>query len=154
MIAHGADTSIHSPKDGNLLALACKYLHLETAKLILATDILASEPESIDRAIEACMTMTGRVTDTFVNLRSKTRELLKLWTGKAAMPRRERLVIKVLQDAGQLDQGGLRVSKGKIVRRAPAPQLACANKFYDKNVKKKRERLLDDIGVIPEGVWS
>ncbi|KAF9901479.1 hypothetical protein BX616_002253 [Lobosporangium transversale] len=154
MVAKGADTSIPSPKDGNVLALAAKYLHLEAARFILSNDILASEPESIDRAIEACMTMTGRATDTFVNLRSKTRELLKMWTGTAGLPRREKLVVKVLQNAGQLDQSGMRVKEGRVVSLAPSPQLACANRFYDKNVKKKRERLLSSLGVVPLGVFS
>ncbi|KAF9938494.1 hypothetical protein BGZ65_012722 [Modicella reniformis] len=154
MVVKGADTSIHSHKDGNVLALASKYLHFEAARYILSHDILASEPESIDRAIEACMTMTGRATDTFVNLRSKTRELLKHWTGKAAMPRREKIVLRVLQEAGQLDQSGIRVTKGvKVVHLAPNSQLACANEFYDKYVKKKRERLYDSVGVVPMGIF-
>ncbi|KAI8602540.1 kinase-like domain-containing protein [Dissophora ornata] len=153
MVAKGADTSIHTPKDGNVLTLAAKYLHFEAAKFILSTDILASEADSIDRAIEACMTMTGRATDTFVNLRGKTRELLKLWTGKAGAPRREKIVLKVMQDAGQLDTSGIRVAKGRVVNVAPQPQLDCANKYYDMYVKKKRERLLDSLGVLPLGVF-
>ncbi|KAF9114160.1 hypothetical protein BGX27_011516 [Mortierella sp. AM989] len=149
MVVRGADTSIASPKDGNVLTLAAKYLHLEAARFILASDILASEPVSIDRAIEACMTMTGRATDSFVNLRSKMRELLKLWTGKVGMPKREKLVLKVMKDAGQVDQSGIRITKGKPVRVAPAPQLAYANKFYDKHVKAKREGLMSRLGVMP-----
>lgn len=154
MVAKGADTSIHSPKDGNVLALACRYLHLEAAKYILAHDILSSEPESIDRAIEACMTMTGRATDTFVNLRGKTRELLKVWTGKAGAPRREKLTIKILQDAGQIDKSAMRVTRGKVVKLVPEPQLACANEFYDKYIKKKKEKILVDYGVLPMGMMA
>ncbi|KAF9351461.1 hypothetical protein BGX34_000539 [Mortierella sp. NVP85] len=154
MVAKGADTSIHSPKDGNVLALASKYLHFEAAKFILSHDIMASEPESIDRAIEACMTMTGRATDSFVNLRGKVRELLKLWTGKAGAPRREKLVLKLLQDAGQLDKSGIRVATGKVIKLVPPAQLACANEFYDRYIKKKRERMYDTLGVIPTGVFG
>ncbi|KAG0329526.1 hypothetical protein BGZ99_001528 [Dissophora globulifera] len=153
MVAKGADTSIHTPKDGNVLTLAAKYLHFEAARYILNTDVLASEPDSIDRAIEACMTMTGRATDTFVNLRGKTRELLKLWTGKAGAPRREKLVLRVMQEAGQLDQTGIRITKGKPRVVAPQPQMDCANVFYDKYVKKKRERLLSTVGALPGGVY-
>ncbi|KAG0091976.1 hypothetical protein BGZ92_011150 [Podila epicladia] len=139
MIAKGADTSI-SARDGNVLALAAKYLHFEAAKHILTTDITASEPASIDKAIEACMTMTGRATDKFVNLRAKTRELLKLWTGKAAAARREKVCVKVLQDAGQLDVTGVRF-KGKPVKLVPKTQLDCANVYYDANVRKVRDNL-------------
>ncbi|KAG0357322.1 hypothetical protein BGZ54_000370, partial [Gamsiella multidivaricata] len=53
MVAKGADTSIQAPRDGNVLSLAAKYLHFEAARTILNTDVLASEPESIDRAIES-----------------------------------------------------------------------------------------------------
>ncbi|KAF9278190.1 hypothetical protein BGZ68_008743 [Mortierella alpina] len=145
MVEMGADTSIQSPKDGNVLALAAKYLHFEAARSILNSDMLASEPESIDRAIEACMTMTGRATDKFVNLRTKTRELLKLWTGKVGAPRREKVSIKVLQDAGQLDSTGIR-AKCRVVRMVPKAQLDCANQYYDANIKKKREMILNNMG--------
>ncbi|KAF9946088.1 hypothetical protein BGZ72_000700 [Mortierella alpina] len=145
MVEKGADTSIQSPKDGNVLALAAKYLHFEATRAILNADMLASEPESIDRAIEACMTMTGRATDKFVNLRTKTRELLKLWTGKVGAPRREKVSIKVLQDAGQLDSTGIR-GKCRVVRMVPKAQLDCANQYYDANIKKKREMILNNMG--------
>ncbi|CAO3573316.1 unnamed protein product [Mortierella alpina] len=145
MVEKGADTSIQSPRDGNVLALAAKYLHFEAARAILNADMLASEPESIDRAIEACMTMTGRATDKFVNLRTKTRELLKLWTGKVGAPRREKVSIKVLQDAGQLDSTGIR-AKSRVVKMAPKAQLDCANQYYDANIKKKREMILNNMG--------
>ncbi|KAF9580101.1 hypothetical protein BGW38_003383, partial [Lunasporangiospora selenospora] len=148
MIAKGVDTSITSPRDGNVLALAAKYLHFEATRTILATDISASEPESIDQAIEACMTMTGRVTDTFVNLRTKTRELLKLWTGKEGAPRREKVVLKVLQDAGQLDSTGIR-AKTKVVHLVPPKQLEVANRFYDEHMKKKRERMFESLHFMP-----
>ncbi|KAF9995091.1 hypothetical protein BGZ79_000112, partial [Entomortierella chlamydospora] len=153
MVVKGADSSLKSPKDGNVLTLAAKYLHLEAARFILASDITASEPDSIDRAIEACMTMTGRATDTFVSIRGKMRELLKQWTGKVGMPKREKLVIKVLQDAGLIDKSGIRITKGRAIRLAPPPQIACANKFYDKHVKAKRDRLMSRVGVLPMGVW-
>ncbi|KAG0205974.1 hypothetical protein BGX28_002524 [Mortierella sp. GBA30] len=145
MVEKGADTSIPTPKDGNLLALAAKYLHFEAARAILNADMLASEPESIDRAIEACMTMTGRATDKFVNLRTKTRELLKLWTGKAGAPRREKVALRVLQDAGQLDATGVR-TKCKVIHLVPQAQLDCANQYYEANIKKKREMLLHNMG--------
>ncbi|KAF9180735.1 hypothetical protein BGZ51_005923 [Haplosporangium sp. Z 767] len=145
MVAKGADTSIQAPRDGNVLALAAKYLHFEALRAILNSDILASEPESIDRAIEACMTMTGRATDKFVNLRTKTRELLKLWTGKVGAPRREKVALKVLTDAGQLDMSGIR-AKTKIVKLAPQAQIDCANLYYDANIKRKREMVLNNIG--------
>lgn len=145
MVAKGADTSIQVPRDGNVLALAAKYLHFEATRAILNADVLASDPESINHAIESCMMMTGRATDKFVNLRTKTRELLKLWTGTAGAPKREKVVIKVLTDAGQLDHQGLR-SKTKVVHMAPAAQLEFANAYYDKNIKKKREMLLSSLG--------
>ncbi|KAF8964720.1 hypothetical protein BGZ46_000740 [Entomortierella lignicola] len=153
MVVKGADTSIVSPKDGNVLTLAAKYLHLEAAKFTLTSDILASEPDSIDRAIEACMTMTGRPTDSFVNLRSKMRELLKQWTGKVGMPKREKLAIKLLQDAGLIDRSGIRITNGRAVRLAPPSQMAFANKFYDKHIKAKRNRLMSKVGVLPMGTW-
>lgn len=140
MVDKGADTSIQAQRDGNVLALATKYLHFEVAKQILNTDISASEPASIDKAIEACMTMTGRATDKFVNLRAKTRELLKMWTGKAAAARREKVCVKVLQDAGQLDVTGVRF-KGKPVKLAPKSQLDCANVYYEAHVRKVRDNL-------------
>jgi len=144
MVAKGADTSLQAPRDGNVLSVAAKYLHFEAARSILNADIMASEPESIDRAIESCMTMTGRATDKFVNLRTKTRELLKLWTGKAGAPRREKVAMKVMTEAGQLDSQGLR-SKAKVVFMAPQAQLDCANKFYDAHIKKKREVVLNTM---------
>ncbi|KAG0335705.1 hypothetical protein BG000_007295 [Podila horticola] len=147
MVAKGADTSI-SARDGNVLALAAKYLHFETAKQILNMDITASEPASIDKAIEACMTMTGRATDKFVNLRAKTRELLKMWTGKAAAARREKVCVKVLQDAGQLDVTGVRF-KGKPVKLVPKTQLNCANIYYEANVRKLRDNLFSVYLVQP-----
>ncbi|KAF9438975.1 hypothetical protein BGZ76_002268 [Entomortierella beljakovae] len=151
MVVNGADTSIKSPRDGNILTLAAKYLHLEAAKFILSSDITSSEPESIDKAIEACMTMTGRATDSFVSLRSKMRDLLKQWTGKNGLPKREKLAQKVMKDAGQLDKTGIRITKGKSVRRVPQPQLECANALYDKHIKKKKAKLLDQYGVVPVG---
>ncbi|KAF9913751.1 hypothetical protein BX616_009644 [Lobosporangium transversale] len=146
MVAKGADTSIQAPRDGNVLALAAKYLHFEAVRTILDADMLASEPESIQQAVEACMTMTGRTTDKFVNLRTKTREFLKLWTGKAGAPRREKVAIKVLTDAGFLDSTGLRTKgkPGKIV--VPQAQLDCANLYYDTHIKKKRELVLNNMG--------
>ncbi|KAF8928185.1 kinase-like domain-containing protein [Dissophora ornata] len=144
MNAKGADTSIESYRDGNVLALAAKYLHFEAVRAILGWDITSSEPESIDRAVEACMTMTGRSTDKFVNLRTKTRELLKLWTGKTGAPRREKVTLKILVDAGVVDSTGLR-TKGKVVRLAPQAQLDCANKYYDANIRKKREIVLNNL---------
>ncbi|KAF9179888.1 hypothetical protein BGZ51_006609 [Haplosporangium sp. Z 767] len=149
MVAKGADTSIAAPQEGNVLALAAKYLHFEATKWILNDDITASDPASIDRAIEACMTMTGRQTDTFVNLRTKVRELLKLWTGKVSEARREKLVIKVLNEAGQVDATGLRCKKGKVVRLAPQVQLDYANTYYNANIKKKREKMFENMGFIP-----
>ncbi|KAG0262872.1 hypothetical protein BG011_009580 [Mortierella polycephala] len=149
MVAKGADTSITCPQEGNVLALAAKYLHFEATKWILNDDITASDSDSIDWAIEACMTMTGRQTDNFVNLRTKVRELLKLWTGKAGETRKEKLVLRVLCDAGQLDSTGFRYKKGKVVRLAPQAQLDYANIYYDTHIKKKRERMFDYMGFIP-----
>ncbi|KAG0053832.1 hypothetical protein BGZ83_000376 [Gryganskiella cystojenkinii] len=146
MLAKGADTSIVAPRDGNVLAVASKYLHFEAAKLILATDILASDSESIERAIESCMTMTGRATDKFVNLRAKVRELLKLWTGTVGAPRRERLTIKILNDAGVVDISGMK-SKGKVVKLVPQRQLDYANQYYEANIRKNREKVFDSIGL-------
>ncbi|KAF8979721.1 hypothetical protein BGZ46_005124 [Entomortierella lignicola] len=140
MVAKGADTSIQAPRDGNVLALAAKYLHFEATRAILNSDMLASEPESVQHAIEACMTMTGRATDKFVNLRTKTRELLKLWTGKSAAARREKVSVKVLTEAGLMDVMGIRIN-GKSVHMAPQAQIDCANKYYDANVRKKRDLL-------------
>ncbi|KFH72482.1 serine/threonine protein kinase [Podila verticillata NRRL 6337] len=148
MVDKGADTSIQAQRDGNVLALATKYLHFEAAKQILNTDISASEPVSIDKAIESCMTMTGRATDKFVNLRAKTRELLKMWTGKAALARREKVCVKVLQDAGQLDVTGVRF-KGKPVKLVPKSQLDCANVYYEANVRKVRDNLFSVYLVQP-----
>ncbi|KAG0308769.1 hypothetical protein BGZ98_006944 [Dissophora globulifera] len=145
IVAKGGDTSIEAYRDGNVLALAAKYLHFEATRTILNNDITASEPESIDRAVEACMTMTGRATDKFVNLRTKTRELLKLWTGKAGAPRREKVAMKVMQDAGMVDLTGLRV-KGKATHMVPQVQLDCANKYYDLNIRKKRELVMNTMG--------
>ncbi|KAF9963998.1 hypothetical protein BGZ70_007038 [Mortierella alpina] len=148
MVLKGADTSIQAPRDGNVLALAAKYLHFEAAKYLLAQDPTASDPESIDKAIESCMTMTGRQTDKFVNLRTKLRELLKLWTGQAAAARREKVVLKTLQDAGQMDSSGMRL-KTKLVHLAPQAQLDYANKYYDSHIKKQREKLFANIGMLP-----
>ncbi|KAF9926377.1 hypothetical protein FBU30_004009 [Linnemannia zychae] len=144
MLAKGADTSIEAPREGNVLALAAKYLHFEATRTILARDFLASEPESIERAIESCMTMTGRATDKFVNLRTKTRELLKLWTGTAGLPRREKTVLRVLGDAGQVDSSGAR-TKCKPVHLAPKAQLDAANAYYEAHIKRKREALLTNL---------
>ncbi|KAF9091640.1 hypothetical protein BGX29_010861 [Mortierella sp. GBA35] len=147
MMAKGADTTRAAPRDGNVLALAAKYLHFEAVKHILLNDIVASEPESIEKALEACMTMTGRATDKFVNLRTKTRDLLKLWTGSAGLQRREKVVLKMMTDAGQLDGSGMR-TKGKVVTVAVPPiQLECANRFYDAHIKKKREQLFDAVNI-------
>ncbi|KAF9175314.1 hypothetical protein BGX21_007556 [Mortierella sp. AD011] len=140
LVAKGADTSIQVPKDGNVLALAAKYLHFEATRAILNNDILASEPESVQHAIESCMTMTGRQTDKFVNLRTKTRELLKLWTGTNASPRREKVAVKVLTDAGLLDAMGIRI-KSKATYTVPKAQLDCANQYYDTHIKKKRDMI-------------
>jgi hypothetical protein len=140
LLAKGADTAIEAPRDGNVLSLAAKYLHFEATRTILSRDILASEPDSIERAIESCMTMTGRATDKFVNLRTKTRELLKLWTGTAGMPRREKTVLRILADAGQVDSSGARM-KCKVVHLAPEAQLAAANAYYETHIKRKREAL-------------
>lgn len=144
LLAKGADTSISVPRDGNVLALASKYLHFEAAKLILATDITASDPESIEKAIEACMTMTGRATDKFVNLRAKTRELLKFWTGAAGAPRRERLVIKVLNEAGIVDSSGMK-TKCKVNKLAPPRQLEMATSYYESNIRKQREKVFEVV---------
>ncbi|KAF9398542.1 hypothetical protein BGZ94_005977 [Podila epigama] len=152
MVAKGADTSMEVPRDGNVLALAAKYLHFEAARHILSIDMLASEPESIDKAIEACMTMTGRTTDTFVNLRTKTRELLKLWTGTAALARREKVCLKIMQDAGLVNQSGHRI-KGKPVRDAPKAQLDCAERFYEAHVRKVREKLFTAFQGAPPVMW-
>ncbi|KAF9351365.1 hypothetical protein BGX34_000637 [Mortierella sp. NVP85] len=149
LVAAGADTSIQAPREGNVLALAAKYLHFEAVRAILNKDILASEPESIDRAAESCMMMTGRETDKFVNLRTKTRELLKLWTGKAGAPRREKVVIKLLTDVGLLDSTGLRIKSSKykpVVPLAMQAQLDCANQYYDTHIKKRREMILNNMG--------
>ncbi|KAF9411445.1 hypothetical protein BGZ94_001346 [Podila epigama] len=145
MMAKGADTALQAPRDGNVLSVAAKYLHFESVRAILNADLLASEPESIEQAIESCMTMTGRPTDTFVNLRTKTRELLKLWTGSAGASRREKVALKILTDAGQLDHQGLRI-KSKATRVAPTPQLDAANAYYDKHIKKRREQMLSALG--------
>ncbi|KAF9960871.1 hypothetical protein BGZ65_011570 [Modicella reniformis] len=151
LTAKGVDTSLQAPREGNVLSLAAKYLHFEAIRAILNNDILASEPESIDRAIESCLTMTGRVTDKFVNLRTKTKEFLKLWTGKAGAPRREKVALKILTDAGLLDMTGLRIKsmKGKMMT-APSgvlqTQLDCANLYYDAHIKKKRELILNNMG--------
>ncbi|KAF9579163.1 hypothetical protein BGW38_004683 [Lunasporangiospora selenospora] len=144
MVAKGADTSMHAPRDGNVLSLAAKYLHFEAARLILNSDLLASEPESIERAIESCMTMTGRATDKFVNLRTKTRELLKLWTGQAASPRREKVALKLLTEAGLVDSTAAR-AKGKVIRLAPQAQIDCANRYYDAHIKSKREMVISNM---------
>ncbi|KAG0209032.1 hypothetical protein BGX33_005878 [Mortierella sp. NVP41] len=145
LLAKGADTSIEAPRDGNVLAVAAKYLHFEATRTILARDLLASEPESIEKAIEACMTMTGRATDKFVNLRTKTRELLKLWTGTAGAPRREKTVLRILSDAGQVDSSGARM-KCKVVHLAPQVQLDAANAYYETHIKRRREALLTNLG--------
>ncbi|KAF9437691.1 hypothetical protein BGZ76_011603 [Entomortierella beljakovae] len=148
LVAKGADTSIAVPKDGNVLALAAKYLHFEATKAILSNDFLASEPESVQQAIEACMTMTGRQTDKFVNLRTKTREYLKLWTGKAGIPRREKVSIKVLTDAGRMDTMGLKIN-GKASRVIPKVQIDRAQEYYDLNIKKRRDMM---YSAIPAGI--
>jgi len=147
MMAKGADTTRAAPRDGNVLALAAKYLHFEACKTILSLDILASEPESLDKAVEACMTMTGRATDKFVNLRTKTRELLKLWTGTTGIPRREKVVLKILLDAGQVDASGMRTKSKAVTVVHSQIQLDCANRFYDAYIKKKREQLFDTVGI-------
>ncbi|KAF9113481.1 hypothetical protein BGX27_001493 [Mortierella sp. AM989] len=146
MVAKGADTSIQAPKDGNVLALAAKYLHFESVRAILNNDFLASEPESVQHAIEACMTMTGRQTDKFVNLRTKTRELLKLWIGKTAAQRREKVSVKVLTEAGLLDSMGVRI-KGKATAMTPKAQLDAANNYYEINIKKKRDMVYLNIAI-------
>lgn len=151
MVAKGADTSIQAPREGNVLALAAKYLHFEAARAILNTDISASEPASIERAIESCMTMTGRSTDKLVNLRNKTKELLKLWTGSVGAPRREKVVLKILTDSGLLDPTGLRykINKNKPITTMPSVpqgQLDCANTYYDTFIRKKREMILNNMG--------
>lgn len=149
LVTRGADTSIQAPREGNVLALAAKYLHFEAVRAILNKDILASEPESIDRAAESCLMMTGRETDKFVNLRSKTRELLKLWTGKAGAPRREKVVLKLLTDVGLLDSTGLRIKSSKYKPAVPLAmqaQLDCANQYYDTHIKKRREMILNNMG--------
>jgi hypothetical protein len=151
MVAKGADTSIQAPREGNVLALAAKYLHFEAARAILNTDISASEPSSIERAIESCMTMTGRSTDKLVNLRNKTKELLKLWTGSVGAPRREKVVLKILTDSGLLDPTGLRykINKNKPITTMPSVpqgQLDCANVYYDTYIRKKREMILNNMG--------
>jgi len=145
LLAKGADTSILAPKDGNVLAVAVKYLHFEAAKMILSTDFMASEPESIEKAIESCMTMTGRATDKFVNLRAKTRELLKVWTGAAGKPKRERLAIKILNEAGIVDVSGLK-TKGKVMKLAPPGQLEMATTYYETNIRKQREKIYEAVG--------
>ncbi|KAF9930623.1 hypothetical protein FBU30_000249 [Linnemannia zychae] len=158
MMVKGADTTRHAPRDGNVLVLAAKYLHFEACRHILANDILASEPESIEKAVEACMTMTGRTTDKFVNLRTKTRELFKLWTGSAGIQRREKVVLKILQEAGQVDQMGVRKytnNKGKPTKSPSASdvssvvhsqaQLDCANRFYEAHIKKKLDQALHTL---------
>ncbi|KAG9072599.1 hypothetical protein KI688_000370 [Linnemannia hyalina] len=141
LLAKGADTAVEAPRDGNVLSLAAKYLHFEATRTILSRDLLASEPDSIERAIESCMTMTGRATDKFVNLRTKTRELLKLWTGTAGLPRREKTVLRILADAGQVDSSGARM-KCKVVHLAPEAQLEAANAYYETHIKRRREALL------------
>lgn len=150
VMAKGADTAITIPREGNVLAFAAKYLHFEAVRTILNTDILASEPGSMDRAIESCMTMTGRATDKFVNLRTKTRELLKLWTGSVGAPRREKVVLRILMEAGQLDSAGMRfkASKNKTMTASGVSQaqLDCANQYYDTHIKKKREMILNNMG--------
>ncbi|KAG0082012.1 hypothetical protein BGZ90_001028 [Linnemannia elongata] len=121
------------------------YLHFEATKHILSIDILASEPESLEKAVEACMTMTGRATDKFVNLRTKTRDLLKMWTGSAGQPRREKVALKILQDVGQVDALGMR-TKGKAVTFAHSQaQVDCANRFYEAHIKKKREQVFETV---------
>ncbi|KAF9128761.1 hypothetical protein BGW39_004786 [Mortierella sp. 14UC] len=147
MMAKGADTTRAAPRDGNLLALAAKYLHFEACRHILTHDMLASEPESIDKAVESCMTMTGRATDKFVNLRTKTRDLLKLWTGSAALTRREKVAIKILQEAGQLDSMGMRIKQRKPTVVHLQAQIDCANQFYEAHIKKKREQVLNMVGL-------
>ncbi|KAG0379780.1 hypothetical protein BGX24_011722 [Mortierella sp. AD032] len=144
LLAKGADTAIEAPRDGNVLALAAKYLHFEATRTILSRDLLASEPDSIERAIESCMTMTGRATDKFVNLRTKTRELLKLWTGTAGLPRREKTVLRILSDAGQVDSSGARM-KCKVIHLAPEAQLDAANAYYETHIKRRREALLSSF---------
>ncbi|OAQ27246.1 kinase-like protein [Linnemannia elongata AG-77] len=145
MVPKGADTTRAAPRDGNVLALAAKYLHFEATKHILSIDILASEPESLEKAVEACMTMTGRATDKFVNLRTKTRDLLKMWTGSAGQPRREKVALKILQDVGQVDALGMR-TKGKAVTFAHSQaQVDCANRFYEAHIKKKREQVFETV---------
>lgn len=149
LVAGGADTSIQAPREGNVLAFAAKYLHFEAVRAILNKDILASEPESIDRAVESCMMMTGRTTDTFVNLRSKTKELLKLWTGTAGAPRREKVVLKLLTDAGLVDSTGLRIRSSKhkpVIPLSKQAQVDCANQYYDAHIKKRREMILNNMG--------
>ncbi|KAG0200653.1 hypothetical protein BGX28_006335 [Mortierella sp. GBA30] len=148
MVAKGADTSIQAQRDGNVLALAAKYLHFEAVRFILHHDVTAADLDSVNMAIEACMTMTGRQTDTFVNLRAKVRELLKLWTGQAGLARREKVILRVLHEAGQVDASGMRL-KTKVVQLVPMVQLDYANKYYDANIKKQRERIFANIGMMP-----
>ncbi|KAF9906804.1 hypothetical protein EC991_000247 [Linnemannia zychae] len=152
MVAKGADTTRMAPRDGNVLALAAKYLHFEACKYILSQDILASEPESIDKAAESCMTMTGRATDKFVNLRAKTRDLLKLWTGSAALTRREKVAVKILREAGQLDAMGNRIKQRPPTVIHSKAQIDCANQFYEDHVKQKREQIFNMVDLRFAGV--
>lgn len=147
MIVKGADTTRAAPRDGNVLALAAKYLHFESTRHILSVDMLASEPESLEKAVEACMTMTGRATDKFVNLRTKTRDLLKMWTGSAGKPRREKVALKILQDVGQVDAMGMRTKAKNVVVAFPHPQaqIDCANRFYEAHIKRKREQVFETV---------
>ncbi|KAG0243274.1 hypothetical protein BGW41_002459 [Actinomortierella wolfii] len=149
LVAKGADTTLETAREGNVLAMACKYLHFEAARFILSTDLMASDPASIDRAIEACMTMTGRATDKFVNLRTKTRELLKLWTGKAAEQRREKVCIKIMADAGLVDETtGLRMKKKVAPGALILPkQLEYAKQYYAKHIEKKRHDILTNYPI-------
>ncbi|KAF9977332.1 hypothetical protein BGZ73_006373 [Actinomortierella ambigua] len=145
LVSKGADTTLETAREGNVLAMACKYLHFEAARYILGYDLLASDPASIDRAIEACMTMTGRATDKFVNLRTKTRELLKLWTGKAGEPRREKVCLKIMAEAGLVDETtGLRtktkVPAGVVI--VQPKQLEFAKKYYAQHIEKKRVEIM------------
>lgn len=147
MIVKGADTTRAAPRDGNVLALAAKYLHFEATRHILSVDMLASEPESLEKAAEACMTMTGRATDKFVNLRTKTRDLLKMWTGSAGNSRRSKVALKILQDVGQVDAVGMRTKvKGlAIAHHHPQAQIDCANRYYEAHIKKKREQVFETV---------
>ncbi|KAF9161223.1 hypothetical protein DFQ26_004762 [Actinomortierella ambigua] len=147
LVAKGADTMQETAREGNVLAMACKYLHFEAARFILGCDLMASEPASIDRAIEACMTMTGRATDKFVNLRTKTRELLKMWTGKAGEVRREKVCLKLMAEAGLVDETtGLRSkNKANTAATVTTKQLEFAKKYYTQYIEKKRIDILVNL---------